>query len=107
MRDLFKILFSDFGSFNMDMNYPKDNDANFNKTVEKQETETHVIETITWKSLDGRQTYQKVVSKSKAKEMTESLDELKAKLELAVSKEDYETAITLRDKIKKLEAKNE
>jgi protein-arginine kinase activator protein McsA len=89
------------------MNYQKDDDENFNKTVEKQETETHVIETITWKSLDGTQTYQKVVSKSKAKEMTESLDELKAKLELAVSKEDYETAITLRDKIKKLEAKNE
>ncbi len=88
----------------MDMNYPKDNDANFNKTVEKKETETHVIETITWKSLDGKQTFQKVVSKSKAKEMTESLEQLKQKLELAVSKEDYETAITLRDKIKKLES---
>lgn len=104
MGDLFKILFSDLSSFNMDMNYPKDNDANFNKTVEKQETETHVIETITWKSLDGKQTFQKVVSKSKAKEMTESLEQLKQKLQLAVSKEDYETAITLRDKIKKLES---
>lgn len=92
---------------NMYSNYPKENDPNFNKTVEKSETETHVTEKETWISLDGKQSFTRVISKSKSKQIGDNVQDLRASLEKAIQNEDYESAITLRDKIKKLEAKKE
>ena len=103
---LFDDLFNDFfkNEFLVDGNFPKDEDPNFNKTVEEIETPTHIIVKETWKSVDGSQFYQRTTQKSKSKKsIPQNVDSLKAKLNEAIEKEDFETAAKLRDKIKEIE----
>ena len=112
MGNLFDDLFGDFFSKNDDLfsmnesNYPKDGDPNFNKTVEESETPTHIIVKETWKSLDGTQFYQRTTSRSKSiskKTSTQSIEGLRKQLQEAIDKEDFESAVKLRDQIKELE----
>ena len=112
MNDIFKDLFDSFFNMN-DFNgynnsYPKDDDPNFNKSVEEIENGTHVIKIETWKSLDGSKVYKKTSMVSKTKpNLSESrkkelLDSLKKELELAIQNESYEKAAELRDQINNL-----
>lgn len=112
---IFDDLFNDFFNQNDDLfsmresNYPKDGDPNFNKTVEESETPTHIIVKETWKSLDGTKFYQRTTSRSKSqgsKTNTTSIEGLKKQLQEAIDKEDFESAVKLRDQIKGLESKS-
>lgn len=84
--------------------FPKENDANFNKTEEVSETETHKIKKETWTSLDGSQSFVRTVRESKApkQEQTVTVEKLEKLLDEAVRKMEYEEAARIRDEIKKL-----
>lgn len=111
MKNKYPSLFGDFfgttfmSSFFEDYNkvdFPKEDDKNFNKTVETTENETHVFKKETWVSVDGytkmsRTTYE---SKSKPKEtLKPTKEDLQKQLDAAVKEQDFETAIKLRDQI--------
>jgi excinuclease UvrABC helicase subunit UvrB len=106
MNDIFKYLFDSFfnmNDFNGYNSYPKDDDPNFNKTVEEIENGTHVIKIETWKSLDGSKVYKKTSMVSKTKpNLSESrkkqiLELLQKDLDLAVENQEFEKAAELRD----------
>jgi excinuclease UvrABC helicase subunit UvrB len=113
MNDIFKDLFDSFfnmNDFNGYNSYPKDNDPNFNKTVEEIENGTHVIKIETWKSLDGSKVYKRTSMVSKEKpDLSESrkkqlLDSLQKDLDLAVENQEFEKAAELRDQINNLKS---
>jgi len=113
MNSLFD-LFDDFLNQNdgifggSSKNFPKDDDPNFNKSVEEIDNGTHVIKIETWKSLDGSKVYKKTSMESKSKptlsdsRKKQLLDSLQKDLELAVKNEAYEKAAELRDQINSL-----
>lgn len=98
--DLFDELFKNF-EMNSD-GFPKENDSNFNKTVEESETDTHVIKNEVWKSVDGSQIYKRTTMQSKTKSIQKDIEKLKLEMKKAVESEDFETAARLRDEIKSI-----
>lgn len=110
LDDLFEssLLFNKRASmYNNDLSFPSDQDKEFNKTEEVVETETHMIKTEKWVSIDGSKTFSRTTSESKSKPKLKepSVKELKLLLDKAVESQDFEKAIELRDKIKTAESK--
>ena len=102
MKDLFALLlggdlFSQ-GS-NSSMEFPKDDDPNWSKTVEVQETRSHIVKKEVWVAKDGSCRMERFTNEIK---QNVSIGRLKRELKMAVDKEDYEKAAELRDKIKSL-----
>jgi protein-arginine kinase activator protein McsA len=107
MRKMFLLssLFDEFfnSDFNWEVkNFPKENDPNFNKSVEEVENDTHVIKNETWTSVDGKTVYKRQVIESK-KRSTLNIEDLKLEMKKAADEENYEKAAKLRDKIRKIE----
>jgi protein-arginine kinase activator protein McsA len=107
MRKMFLLssLFDEF--FNSDSNwevknFPKENDPNFNKSVEEVENDTHVIKNETWTSLDGKSVYKRQIIESNFK-ISPNVDSLKLEMKKAIEEENFERAAELRDKIKEIE----
>ena len=104
MKDLFALLLGgDFfsPSSGSAMNFPKDDDPNWSKTIETQETKTHIIKIETWVSKDGGCRMEK--SSMELKQPPANLGKLKRMLDKAIQNEEYEKAAELRDKIKLIE----
>jgi excinuclease UvrABC helicase subunit UvrB len=91
-------LFNQESSFN----FPKEDDKNFNKTIEEYENGNHTIMVETWTSLDGTTSFKRTTSKSKQISNESRLKELEQELEQAVKSEYFEKAIVLRDRIKSI-----
>lgn len=107
MRKMFLLssLFDEFfnSDFNWEVkNFPKENDPNFNKSVEEVENETHVIKHETWTSLDGKSVYKRQIIESK-KKLSPNVDNLKLEMKRTIEEENFERAAELRDKIKEIE----
>lgn len=86
--------------------FPSDDDPNFSKSEETFENDTHIIKKETWTSVDGTSTYSRATSESKSKKLDKKLptiEDLKFSLDKAIEEQNFEDAIELRDKIKKLE----
>ncbi len=100
LLDLFD-LFSKENLFEniMSNNSPKENDPNWNKTVEEFENNGFVTKKETWISSDGTSKYVKTYTESKK---NVDVKELESALKIAVEKEEFEKAAELRDQIKKL-----
>jgi excinuclease UvrABC helicase subunit UvrB len=93
-----------FGTNESDFSYPKDGDANFHKTVENVETETHTIKREVWTSIDGKQRFERTTENSKSMgELKPSKKDLQLQLNEAISSQNFEEACKLRDQIKSLE----
>jgi excinuclease UvrABC helicase subunit UvrB len=100
--DLFDDLFKSLGSVNYNSeSFPKDNDPNFNKTIEEVDNGTHTIKNETWTSLDGNQFYKRTTILSKSIP-SKNLKQLEFDLKEAIQKEEFEKAAQIRDEIKKL-----
>lgn len=84
--------------------FPKDDDENFNKTVEEIETDSHIIKKETWISTDGTSKFTRTLSESKKQKPKIDVKELESKLKEAIEKEEFEKAAQLRDEIRKLKA---
>lgn len=107
MRKIFLLssLFDEFlnSDFNWEVkNFPKENDPNFNKSVEEVENDTHIIKNETWTSVDGKSIYKRQIVESK-KKLTPSVDNLKLEMKKAIEEENFERAAELRDQIKQIE----
>jgi len=104
MKDLFALLLGGGNMFTQSngssMEFPKDNDPNWSKTIETSETKSHIIKTEVWISKDGGCRMERFST-----EIKKSIDvgRLKRQLKKAVDMEDYEKAAELRDKIKSAE----
>ena len=104
MKDLFALLLGGGDMFTQSngssMEFPKDNDPNWSKTVETSETKSHIIKKETWISKDGSCHMERFST-----EIKKSVDvgRLKRQLKKAIDMEDYEKAAELRDKIKTIE----
>jgi hypothetical protein len=100
MKDLFALLlggdmFTQSNGSSMD--FPKDDDPNWSKTVETSETRSHIIKKEVWISKDGGCRMERFSTEIKRKV---DVGRLKRQLKQAVEMEDYEKAAQLRDKIK-------
>ena len=102
MKDLFALLLGGdmFTQSSGSMDFPKDNDPNWSKTVETSETKSHIIKKETWISKDGSVRMENFSTEIKKQV---NVGKLKMLLKKAVDNEDYETAAELRDKIKTIE----
>ena len=102
MKDLFALLLGGdmFTQSSGSMDFPKDNDPNWSKTVETSETKSHIIKKETWISKDGSVRMESFSTEIKKQV---NVGKLKMLLKKAVDNEDYETAAELRDKIKTIE----
>ena len=102
MKDLFALLLGGdlFSQSSGSMDFPKDNDPNWSKTVETSETKSHIIKKETWISKDGSVRMESFSTEIKKQV---NVGKLKMLLKKAVDNEDYETAAELRDKIKTIE----
>ena len=102
MKDLFALLLGGdmFTQSSGSMDFPKDNDPNWSKTVETSETKSHIIKKETWTSKDGSVKMERFSTEIKKQV---NVGKLKMLLKKAVDNEDYETAAELRDKIKTIE----
>lgn len=101
----FESLFGEnmFSLFNFEnMDFPKETDTNFNKVEETIETETHDIKKETWTSTDGKSKYVRTYAVSKQNRLEPKKEDLQKLLDKAVEDQDFEKAIELRDKIKKM-----
>lgn len=97
---LLSSLFEEFFNSSWEVrNFPKEDDSNFNKTVEEFESDTHVIKNETWKSLDGTQTFKRYFAESKPK-LLESEETLRLEMKKAIDAEDFEKAAMIRDRIR-------
>lgn len=99
---LFTDLFDELFNMKFDMssdNFPKENDPNFNRTVEESETDTHIIKNEIWKSIDGSQVYKRTTMQTKSKSLQKDIEQLKLEMKKAVESEDFETAAKIRDEI--------
>jgi len=103
MKDLFALLLggdlftqSSQGS----MQFPADGDPNWSKTVESQETKTHIIKKEIWISKDGNTRMERFATELKKRV---DVGKLKIQLKRALEQENYERAAELRDQIKSLE----
>ncbi len=109
LSDLFSLnsknMFSDFYKMESSKDdFPKDNDSNYNKTVEESETDTHIIKKETWISTDGTSKFTRTYSESKSQKPKVDVKVLESKLKEAIDKEEFELACQLRDQIKKLKS---
>ena len=115
--DDFESMFS-FNSINLSIpqismegsGFPEDGDENFNKTEETVDTGTHTVKKEVWTSLDGTQTFSRTSSQSKslAKSIAPpTTEQLKLDLKSAVSNQEYEKAIQIRDELKSRGEKTE
>ena len=107
MRKMFLLssLFDEFlnSDFNWEVkNFPKENDPNFNKSIEEVENDTHIIKNETWTSVDGKSVYKRQIIESK-KKLKPSVDNLKLEMKKAIEEENFERAAELRDQIKQIE----
>jgi hypothetical protein len=103
MKDLFALLlggdmFTQSNGSSMD--FPKDDDPNWSKTMEISETRSHIIKKETWISKDGGCRMERFSTEIKKRV---DVGRLKRQLKQAVDAEDYEKAAELRDKIKDAE----
>jgi len=96
---LFDDLFSNYG-YNSRLSYPADNDANWNKTVETSENDTHSIKKEVWVSKDGKSRMERTYSELRSPQL--SVDTMREQMKLAIENEDFEKAAQIRDKIKLL-----
>lgn len=99
--DLFSALSNDAFSFDGVEKFPADNDPNYSKTVERFETETHIIKKEIWIGADGKSSYVKTHSEPKSKRI-QNIKALESMLKEAVEKEEYEMAAVIRDEINKI-----
>jgi excinuclease UvrABC helicase subunit UvrB len=110
MRKIYLFDLSEFFSLNSNMfsefkendSFPKDNDSNYNKTVEETETETHILKKETWISTDGTSKFTRTYSESKNQKPKVDVKVLESRLKEAIEKEEFELACKLRDQIKNL-----
>ena len=102
MKDLFALLLGGdmFTQSHGSMDFPKDDDPNWSKTVETSETRSHIVKKETWISKDGGCRLERMSTEIKKQV---DVGRLKKLLKKAVDSEDYETAAELRDKIKSVE----
>jgi hypothetical protein len=104
MKDLFALLLSGGDMFTQSngssMDFPKDDDPNWSKTVETTETRSHIIKKEILISKDGGCRMERFSTEIKRKV---DVGRLKRQLKQAVEMEDYEKAAQLRDKIKDAE----
>jgi len=103
MRDLFALLLGGdmfTKSYGSSMDFPKDDDPNWSKTVETSETKSHIIKKEIWISKDGNCRMERFLTEFKN---NVDVDKLKMQLKKAIDMEDYEKAAELRDKIKNIE----
>ena len=102
MKDLFALLLGGdmFTQSSGSMDFPKDNDPNWSKTIETSETKSHITKKETWTSKDGSARMERFSTEIKKQV---NVGKLKMLLKKAVDNEDYETAAELRDKIKTIE----
>ena len=104
MKDLFALLLGGGDMFTQSngssMEFPKDDDPNWSKTVETSETKSHIIKKETWISKDGSCHMERFSTEIKEQV---NVGKLKLLLKKAVDSEDYEAAAKLRDKIKTIE----
>ena len=103
MKDLFALLLGGdmfTQSSESSLNFPKDDDPNWSKTVETSETKHHIIKKETWISKDGGVRMERFTTEIKQKV---DVGRLKRQLKQAVANEDYEKAAELRDKIRAAE----
>ena len=104
MKDLFALLLGGGDMFTQSngssMDFPKDDDPNWSKTVETTETRSHIIKKEIWISKDGGCRMERLSTEIKKKV---DVGRLKRQLKQAVEMEDYEKAAQLRDKIKDAE----
>lgn len=103
MKDLFALLLGGdmFTQSSGSMDFPKDDDPNWSKTVETSETKFHKVIKETWISSDGGIRMERFSTEVKEKPV--DIGKLKRLLQKAVASEDYEKAAELRDKIKAAE----
>ena len=105
MKDLFALLLGGGDMFTQSngssMDFPKDDDPNWSKTVETSETKFHKVIKETWISKDGGIRMERFSTELKEKPV--DIARLKRLLKKAVDSEDYEKAAELRDKIKSAE----
>jgi hypothetical protein len=103
MKDLFALLLGGdmFTQSSGSMDFPKDDDPNWSKTVETSETKFHKITKETWVSKDGGCRMERFSTDLKQRPV--DIARLKRLLKKAVDSEDYEKAAELRDKIKSAE----
>ena len=103
MKDLFALLLGGdmfTQSYGSSMDFPKDDDPNWSKTVETSETKSHIIKKETWISKDGGCRMERFSTEIKKRV---DVGRLKRQLKQAIDAEDYEKAAELRDKIKDAE----
>jgi hypothetical protein len=104
MKDLFALLLGGGDmftqSYGSSMDFPKDDDPNWSKTVETSETKSHIIKKETWISKDGGCRMERFSTEIKKRV---DVGRLKRQLKQAIDAEDYEKAAELRDKIKDAE----
>jgi hypothetical protein len=104
MKDLFALLLGGGDMFTQSngssMEFPKDNDPNWSKTVETSETKSHIIKKEVWISKDGSCHMERFSTEIKKRV---DVGRLKRQLKQAIDVEDYEKAAEIRDKIKDAE----
>lgn len=102
MKDLFALLLGGdmFTQSSGSMDFPKDDDPNWSKTVETSETKSHIIKKEVWISKDGGCRMERFSTEIKKRV---DVGRLKRQLKKAVDMEDYEKAAEIRDKIKSAE----
>ena len=103
MKDLFALLLGGdmfTQSSESSLNFPKDDDPNWSKTIETSETKHHTIKKETWVSKDGSVKMERFTTELKQRV---DVSRLKRQLKQAVASEDYEKAAELRDKIRDAE----
>jgi hypothetical protein len=104
MKDLFALLLGGGDmftqSYGSSIDFPKDDDPNWSKTVETSETKSHIIKKETWISKDSGCRMERFSTEIKKRV---DVSRLKRQLKQAVDMEDYEKAAELRDKIKAAE----
>ena len=100
MKDLFALLLGGdmFTQSSGSMDFPKDDDPNWSKTVETSETKFHKVTKEIWISSDGGIRMERFSTEVKQKPV--DIGRLKKLLQKAIDSEDYEKAAELRDKIK-------
>ena len=103
MKDLFALLLGGdmFTQSSGSMDFPKDDDPNWSKTVETAETKFHKVTKEIWISKDGGVRMERF--STDLKERPVDVARLKRLLKKAIETEDYEKAAELRDKIKAAE----
>lgn len=93
---------SDADNFD-DEGFPKDDDKNYNKTVEVSETPTHTVTHEVWVSVNGTSRFERTRRTTKGNGDTlPTKEELQIQLDAAIKAQEFEKACELRDQIKNM-----